>query len=149
MTWIFFPSRLMALYWVVAFIMKHKCVHTFISERIILSEWLTHLIGSPSLLMQLKWEAMVFKSYWVMFEWQKRSQLVKAFSLFVSVTIHWVLLSFREMFNLPNKAGAETILYFLFNRLDPALCHQEFRFVVYSYFCSFGLNLKLKDIDHQ
>ncbi|KAK7116262.1 hypothetical protein V1264_001976 [Littorina saxatilis] len=33
----------------------------------------------------------------------------------------------KEMFNLPNKAGAETILYFLFNRLDPALCHQEFR----------------------
>ncbi|KAK7492562.1 hypothetical protein BaRGS_00016228 [Batillaria attramentaria] len=33
----------------------------------------------------------------------------------------------RDMFNLPNKAGSEAVLYFLFNRLNPTLCRQEFR----------------------
>ena len=35
----------------------------------------------------------------------------------------------RDMFNLPNKAGAEAVLYFLFNRLNPVMCRQEFRSV--------------------
>lgn len=33
----------------------------------------------------------------------------------------------KEMFNLPNKAGAEAVLYFLFGSLNPTLCRQEFR----------------------
>ncbi|KAL8575401.1 hypothetical protein ACOMHN_000017 [Nucella lapillus] len=33
----------------------------------------------------------------------------------------------KEMFNLPNKAGAEAVLHFLFNRLNPTMCQQEFR----------------------
>ena len=30
---------------------------------------------------------------------------------------------------MPNKVGAEAVLYFLFNRLDPTLCRQQFRLV--------------------
>lgn len=45
-----------------------------------------------------------------------------------------VLFCCRDMFSLPNKAGAEAVLYFLFSRLNPTLCRQEFRFVdLYNY----------------
>ncbi|XP_048254402.1 uncharacterized protein LOC124131503 [Haliotis rufescens] len=33
----------------------------------------------------------------------------------------------KDMFNLPNKAGAEAILHFLFDRLNPVMCKEEFR----------------------
>lgn len=39
------------------------------------------------------------------------------------------------MFNLPNKAGSEAVLYFLFNRLNPSLCKEQFRYVEYVYLC--------------
>lgn len=35
--------------------------------------------------------------------------------------------SFRNMFDLPNRRGAEEILYFLFSRLHPVMCKEEFR----------------------
>ncbi|CAL1526280.1 unnamed protein product [Lymnaea stagnalis] len=33
----------------------------------------------------------------------------------------------KSMFNLPNKAGSEAVLHFLFNRLNPTLCKEQFR----------------------
>ncbi|KAL5004787.1 hypothetical protein ScPMuIL_018243 [Solemya velum] len=33
----------------------------------------------------------------------------------------------KDMFNLPNKRGAEVVLYFLFTKLNPAICREEFR----------------------
>ncbi|XP_033750059.1 uncharacterized protein LOC117334504 isoform X2 [Pecten maximus] len=33
----------------------------------------------------------------------------------------------KNMFNLPNKKGAEVVLYFLFNKLNPIMCREEFR----------------------
>ncbi|XP_046574371.1 HAUS augmin-like complex subunit 6 [Haliotis rubra] len=33
----------------------------------------------------------------------------------------------KDMFNLPNKAGAEAILHFLFDKLNPVMCKEEFR----------------------
>ncbi|XP_059174144.1 HAUS augmin-like complex subunit 6 [Physella acuta] len=33
----------------------------------------------------------------------------------------------KNMFNLPNKAGSEAVFYFLFNRLNPSLCREQFR----------------------
>ncbi|XP_025077932.1 HAUS augmin-like complex subunit 6 [Pomacea canaliculata] len=33
----------------------------------------------------------------------------------------------KDMFNLPNKTGSEAVLYFLFSRLNPVMCRQEFR----------------------
>ncbi|CAG5118728.1 unnamed protein product, partial [Candidula unifasciata] len=33
----------------------------------------------------------------------------------------------KDMFNLPNKAGSEAVLYFLFQRLNPSLCQEQFR----------------------
>lgn len=39
------------------------------------------------------------------------------------------------MFNLPNKAGSEAVLYFLFGRLNPSLCKEQFRYVECVYLC--------------
>ncbi|OWF45969.1 uncharacterized protein LOC110456361 isoform X2 [Mizuhopecten yessoensis] len=33
----------------------------------------------------------------------------------------------KNMFNLPNKKGAEVVLFFLFNKLNPIMCREEFR----------------------
>ncbi|XP_069138620.1 HAUS augmin-like complex subunit 6 isoform X2 [Argopecten irradians] len=33
----------------------------------------------------------------------------------------------KDMFNLPNKKGAEVVLHFLFNKLNPIMCREEFR----------------------
>ena len=35
--------------------------------------------------------------------------------------------SFRKMFDLQNRRGAEEVLYFLFSRLNPVMCKEEFR----------------------
>lgn len=46
----------------------------------------------------------------------------------------YILSTYRDMFNLPNKKGFEAVMHFLFNKLDPAKCKEEFRWVI-NFFC--------------